>query len=66
MSPPGLNLSRESYLDIPMLLGAGAGAGLLAQAPRLRAAAAIAATAAILTNFTMIFSSFLGLLPERL
>jgi hypothetical protein len=53
-------------LDIPMLLGAGAGAGLLAQAPRLRAAAAIAATAAILTNFTMIFSSFLGLLPERL
>jgi len=49
-----------------MLLGAGAGADLLAQAPRLRAAAATAATAAILMNFTMIFPSFLGLMPLRL
>jgi hypothetical protein len=43
------------YLDIPTLLGAGAGFGLLAQAPRLRAAVATATTATIFTKFTMIF-----------
>jgi len=42
------------------LLGAGAGFGLLAHAPRPRAAAAKATTAAILTNFTMVVPSFLG------
>ena len=48
----------------PTLLGAGAGFGLLAQAPRLRAAVATATAARIFTNFTMIFPSFPGMLPE--
>jgi hypothetical protein len=42
-------------LDVPILLGAGAGFGLLAQAPNPRAAIASAATAAIVANFMLIF-----------
>jgi hypothetical protein len=42
-------------LDVPILLGAGAGFGLLAQAPNPRAAIARAATAAIVANFMIIF-----------
>jgi hypothetical protein len=42
------------YLDIPIVVGAGAGC-LDAQAPRLNDAAAKATTAAILTNFIKIF-----------
>ena len=53
-----------SYLCRPTLLGAGAGFGLLAQAPRLRAAVATATAARIFTNFTMIFPSFPGMLPD--
>jgi len=54
---PGLKLitQRPTYLEYPTLLGAGVGLDLLAQAPRLRAEAAIATTAKILTNFTVIF-----------
>jgi hypothetical protein len=63
-SLPGIYNWNGPYLDIPTLLGAGAGFALLAQAPRLRAAVAMATAAAILTNFTMIFPSFPGMLPN--
>jgi hypothetical protein len=42
-------------LDVPILLGAGAGFGLLAQAPNPSAAIASAATAAIVATFIIIF-----------
>jgi len=47
-------------LDVPKLAGGGAGCDLLAQAPRLRAAAAKATVATILTNFTMISPPFIA------
>ena len=64
MAPRPAQIVSSPYLDNPTLLGAGAGAGLLAQAPRLRAAVAIATIATTLTKFTMNFPSFPGMLPE--
>jgi hypothetical protein len=42
---------KRNYLLNPTLLGGVVGLGLLAQAPRLKAAVAIAIAAKILTNF---------------
>lgn len=60
--PPGL-LDRN-YFESPIVLGAGAGWALLAQAPRPRAKAAKATAAMNLANVMVgFFSSFLGVLP---
>ena len=64
-SLPARRKLLSAYLCRPTLLGAGAGFALLAQAPRLRAAVAIATAARILTNFTISFPSFPGMLPSR-
>ena len=53
--------SRGNYLLRPTLAGGVVGFGLLAHAPRLRAAVAMATAAKILTNFMMMVSpSFLS------
>jgi hypothetical protein len=58
--PSGLKKLLRAYLDVPKLAGGGAGCDLLAQAPRLRATAAKATVATILTNFTMISPPFVA------